>query len=77
MIKVVQHAAVTPARAKELRRLFDAEQLADFGDWDPERPYGYAAHDVHVIDRAGADIIGHLGRARRTNSDPARFVAVL
>lgn len=67
-IEVVEHAAVSPPLVDELRRLFDAEYLADCGDWDPEGPYGYASHDVHVVARVGADIVGHVGWARRTIS---------
>lgn len=66
--EVVQHAALTPPFTEELRRLFDAEYLADFGNWDPEQPYGYASHDVHLVARAGADIVGHVGWGRRTIS---------
>lgn len=45
--------------------LFDAEYLRDFGAWDPEQPYGYAPHDVHVVARSGGAVVGHAGWARR------------
>lgn len=49
-----------------LRQLFDAEYLESFGAWDPEQPYGYAPHDLHVIARMGSAVVGHVGWARRT-----------
>lgn len=64
-IDVVQHGALTPRLSGELRRLFDAEYLETFGEWDPEQPYGYAPHDVHLIARADDNVVGHAGWARR------------
>ncbi|WP_230854928.1 hypothetical protein [Arthrobacter terrae] len=64
-IDVVPHSALTTALVDELRELFDRQYLADFGEWDPGQPYGYAPHDVHLIARAGTDIVGHVGWARR------------
>ncbi|GAA1216247.1 GNAT family N-acetyltransferase [Microbacterium maritypicum] len=49
-----------------LRELFDAEYFAEFGAWDPDQPYGYAPHDVHVIARFGPAVVGHVGWAPRT-----------
>ncbi len=65
VIYVVLHGALTPRLRGELRRLFDAEYLATFGEWDSEQPYGYAPHEVHLIARVGGDVVGHVGWARR------------
>nr|WP_314843223.1 GNAT family N-acetyltransferase [uncultured Microbacterium sp.] len=65
-IDVVTHADLTSADVAALRRFFDAEYLREFGDWDPDLPYGYAPHDVHVVARHADDIVGHVGWARRT-----------
>lgn len=65
-IDVVAHEALTPSDLSELRALFDSEYLAAFGEWDPELPYGYAPHDVHVVARDGGRVVGHVGWARRT-----------
>ncbi|WP_224763650.1 GNAT family N-acetyltransferase [Salinibacterium sp. ZJ70] len=42
-----------------------ANNLTEFGDWNPQQPYGYAPHDVHVIARRGDATVGHVGWARR------------
>lgn len=67
-IEAVQHAALTPPLIAELRTVFDAEYLADSGEWDPELPYGYASHDLHLIARADGEIVGHVGWGRRAIS---------
>ena len=64
-IDVVAHTALTADDIGGLRRLFDAEYPQGFGDWDPDLPYGYASHDVHVIARRGGKAVGHVGWARR------------
>lgn len=48
-----------------LQSLFDAEYLANFGTWDPEQPYGYAPHDVHLLALHGDTVVGHVGWGRR------------
>lgn len=51
-----------------LRALFDAEYLPSHGTWDPDLPYGYAGHDVHVMAlRHGAATVtpGGLGERSR------------
>ncbi|WP_102157400.1 GNAT family N-acetyltransferase [Zhihengliuella halotolerans] len=75
-IEVVQHAALSPGLIEDLRCLFDAEYYADFGEWDPQQPYGYASHDVHLIARVGADVVGHVGWARRSISVGATDVDI-
>lgn len=65
-IVVVAHSELTAEVEGGLRGLFDAEYGQDFGGWDPELPYGYAPHDVHVVARQGRRIVGHVGWARRT-----------
>ena len=65
LIEAVPHEALNSSDLAGLARLFDAEYLADFGPWDPAQPYGYAPHDVHVIARSGAGVVGHAGWGRR------------
>lgn len=65
-IDVVAHEELTPGDLAGLRRLFDTEYLDDFGEWDPDLPYGYAPHTVHVIARSDGAPVGHVGWARRT-----------
>lgn len=64
-IETVPHALLTARDLEGLRALFDAEYLADFGAWDPELPYGYAPHDVHIVARVGSEVVGHVGWQRR------------
>jgi GNAT superfamily N-acetyltransferase len=65
IVEPLPHGLLSPDDVDGLRRLFDAEYLAEHGEWDPEQPYGYAPHDVHVIARAAGDVVGHVGWARR------------
>ena len=64
-LTVNQHSLLSSIALAEMRRLFDAEYRADFGEWDPERPYGYAPADWHVLAWAGRRLVGHVGFQRR------------
>ncbi|WP_433676976.1 GNAT family N-acetyltransferase [Microbacterium gorillae] len=64
-IDVVAHHQLTTVDLSRLARLFDGEYLGGFGEWNPEQPYGYAAHGVHIVARIGDRIVGHVGWARR------------
>lgn len=64
-LDVIAHEDLSEAELCELRRLFDSEYLDDFGEWDPEQPYGYAPHDVHVVARIDGRVVGHVGWACR------------
>jgi len=64
-INVIAHAELTASDFVGLRRLFDAVYLDDFGEWDPDMPYGYAPHAVHVIAQINSEIVGHVGWSRR------------
>jgi aminoglycoside 2'-N-acetyltransferase I len=75
-LEVVPHDALTPSDTAELRRLFDAEYLAEYGPWAPDLPYGYAPHDVHVIARSDRGVIGHVGWQRRVIAVGAAEVTV-
>jgi aminoglycoside 2'-N-acetyltransferase I len=61
----VAHAALTDRDRTGLQRLFDGEYFEEFGDWDPDQPYGYAPHDVHLIAWSGDRVAGHVGWGRR------------
>jgi GNAT superfamily N-acetyltransferase len=63
--EVVAHTALSEKDVEALRSLFDEEYFQDFGPWDPDQPYGYAPHDVHVIARSADSVVGHVGWARR------------
>lgn len=60
------HTDLTPDQLDDLSRLFAAEYREDFGEWDPDQPYGYAPHDMHVIATLDAQTVGHIGWARRS-----------
>ena len=64
-IEVLAQGAPDPAALAALRTLFDSEYLCGFGPWDPDQPYGYAPHEVHVIARSADEVVGHVGWARR------------
>ena len=76
VVEVVRHEDLASSDIEGLRGLFDSEYFVDFGRWDPEQPYGYAPHDVHVIARANRRIVGHVGWARREIAVGSRLVAV-
>lgn len=65
LIRVEPHSDLTSNDLARLRALFDSEYSQGFGDWDPEQPYGYAPHDMHVIAYNDDAIVGHVGWARR------------
>src|SRR5690625_2056882 len=64
-IGIVRHGDLASQELEGLRELFDSAYLTDCGSWDPEQPYGYAPHDVHIVARAAGRVIGHVGWARR------------
>lgn len=64
-VRLVPHRELSREDLEGLQHLFDAEYLTQFGDWNPEQPYGYAPHDVHLIAERGDATVGHVGWARR------------
>ena len=64
-LHTIAHVTLRPEHLGGLRRLFDAEYLASHGTWDPDLPYGYAGHDVHVLALRDREAHGHAGWARR------------
>ncbi|MGQ4537070.1 GNAT family N-acetyltransferase [Dermabacteraceae bacterium P7074] len=64
-LNVAPHSLLSSIALAEMRRLFDAEYRADFGDWDPDGPYGYAPADWHVLAWEGGCLVGHVGFQRR------------
>lgn len=64
-VLVVEHGALTPW-LESLRRVFDAEYLADHGPWDPDQPYGYAPADHHALVLHDEQVVAHVGLQRRT-----------
>ena len=75
-IRVVPHRELTRGDLAGLRTLFDAEYLDEFGDWNPEEPYGYAPHDAHVMASRGDVTVGHVGWARRSIGVGERNVVI-
>ena len=55
---------------------FDSEYLKEFGEWDPQQPYGYASHDVHVMARVEGRVVGHVGWAGRDIAVGTEVVSV-
>jgi len=64
--RVVTHRALTGPRRAALHRLFDSEYLAEYGAWDPDRPYGYSPADVHTLAFVDSALVGHIGFQVRT-----------
>lgn len=64
--RVVAHDELSSSDLAGLRRLFDAEYQVDFGEWNPDMPYGYAPHAVHIFAQRDGKVVGHVGWARRT-----------
>lgn len=75
-IEILTHEEITEADLTELRRLFDSEYLEDFGEWDPEQPYGYASHDVHVVAQIDGRVVGHVGWSPREIAVGAATIAI-
>ncbi len=75
-IHAVPHRELTNEQLAQLRRLFDHEYLADYGDWNPELPYGYAPHDLHLLANAGSTVVGHVGWAKRITTVGGQPVTV-
>lgn len=48
-----------------VRELFNREYFEEDGEWSAHQPYGYAAHDIHIIALHGETVVGHVGWARR------------
>lgn len=67
-LEVVAHHDLDQPDLARLRGLFDSEYLAEYGEWDPARPYGYSPADFHVIARSGNDVVGHVGFQKRVIS---------
>lgn len=65
-IEAAEHGQLAPGSVGQLRALFDAGYLQDFGRWDPEQPYGYAPHGMHFIAYEDGTAIGHAGWAIRS-----------
>ncbi len=42
IIDAVPHGRLTTSDMAQLQALFDDEYLGEFGEWDPDQPYGYA-----------------------------------
>lgn len=75
-IELTWHTDLTPGQLDDLNRLFAAEYREDYGEWDPDQPYGYAPHDMHVIATLDAQTVGHIGWARRSIAVGARPVTI-
>lgn len=68
MARILQawHADLNDGQLSGLRRLFDAEYLTDFGEWDADAPYGYSPAELHTIGVTNdGEIVGHISTQRR------------
>lgn len=63
-IEVLVHQELTEADLRGIRQLFESEYLKEFGESDPQQPYGYASHDVRIVARIEGCVVGHVGWAR-------------
>lgn len=75
-IEILAHQELTEADLVALREFFDSEYLEEFGEWDPQQPYGYASHDVHVMAWVENRVVGHVGWARREITVGTENVAI-
>lgn len=48
-VAIVEHDALSESQSAALRELFDREYRAEYGEWNPDRPYGYSPADVHTV----------------------------
>lgn len=64
-LAVIPHRLLTAAQLTVLGDLFDTEYAETHGQWNPDRPYGYSAADVHATISSGATVIAHVGFQRR------------
>src|SRR5690606_8532644 len=75
-VAIVEHDALSESQSAALRELFDREYRAEYGEWIPDRPYGYSPADVHSSVVRGALAVGDVGFRRRLIRVGAREVAV-
>ena len=73
---MVSHRALTGSQLSALRGLFDREYLAEYGAWEPDRPYGYSPASVHTLAFADSALVGHVGFQVRTITVGEAEVAV-
>lgn len=64
-VKMQRHVDLSVAELDALRKLFDSEYLSDFGQWNPDAPYGYSPADFHVLAFQGPVLAAHVGFQRR------------
>ena len=70
------HHNLTTGQLDDLNRLFAAEYGEDFREWNPDQPYGYAPHDMHVVATLDAQTVGHIGWAQRSITVGGRPVTI-
>lgn len=63
LLDVVALADLTAGDIAMLHRLFDVEDQQDFGNSDPEPPYGCAPHDFLIAARHGSKPVGRAGQS--------------
>ena len=62
-IEALVHQELIEADLRGLRQFFESEYLKGIGESDPQQPYGYASHDVHIMARIEGRVVGHVGWA--------------
>lgn len=67
-IQLRRHQDLNLRELAALEVLFDSEYLSDYGQWNPDAPYGYSPADFHVLAYRGSELAAHVGFQRRVIS---------
>lgn len=65
VLRVRRHIDLTASELDSLENLFDGEYRNEFGEWNPDAPYGYSPADTHVLAFRGQALAAHVGFQRR------------
>lgn len=56
---------LSTGQLQSLKKLFDNEYKTDYGEWNREKPYGYAPAELRIIAVERDKIVGHVSMQRR------------
>lgn len=68
IMRVRGHNDLTTVELDALEALFEGEYRSEFGEWNPDAPYGYSPADTHVLAYRGQTLTAHVGFQRRSIS---------